>query len=261
MSFREMRVLIRATLVTSAKSKAGGLCVSEHCSKLANALQTSLEESGTQMPDPWDSANALICSHLAGKANLNIIAPDEHGEHSAPSQGFTVVITSEDEKPGVEELVNSLSSRVKAANRRSDLSIQLQNEFYLYPIIDGKADDEGHYLLATWKRRTWLEGLELKKLVISLITLFVTLVLALGSSLFDIGFFGVIAQLLFGGVIALLLDWLVEGSLGKLNIDIGETLRNEERHLSETRTDAMMRSYEGKTPSLRRSSVRSKNVY
>lgn len=88
-----------------------------------------------------------------------------------------------------------------------------------------------------------------------------TLVLALGSSLFDIGFFGVIAQLLFGGVIALLLDWLVEGSLGKLNIDIGETLRNEERHLSETRTDAMMRSYEGKTPSLRRSSVRSKNVY
>ena len=255
-----MSVLLKTKLEVLLKDTSASLDVSGFHEEIARAFLAIGSCDDRELPSPACAicdGRAFVSQPLKGSARFFLIKCKEKSS-SAPNITIEALIYADEEDPKPEVCVREFCGRTRKAGAQTDkLCIQVQQEFYVYPLIDGALslpDGSPFYFVA--KREPRFTPEKIRRVV---------LVFMIGVACYVVGFLlqamhryeilsGILLNLVAGAVVGVGVTLLYELLTGRETVSVGlnDAVSREAERMRSSRTAATIAEYKEATPILRR---------
>ena len=253
-----MSVLLKTKLEVLLKDTSASLDVSGFHEEIARAFLAIGSCDDMELPSPACAicdGRAFVSQPLKGSARFFLIKCKEKSS-SAPNITIEALIYADEEDPKPEVCVREFCGRTRKAGAQTDkLSIQVQQEFYVYPLIDGVPalpDGSPFYFVA--KREPKFTSEKIRNGVLAILT---------GVACYAIGFLlqanhlneilsGILLNLVAGAAVGVGITQFYELLTGKeaVSISLDDAVSREAERMKSSRTATTIAEYEGQTPKL-----------
>lgn len=253
-----MSVLLKTKIEVHLKDASASLDVGGFYEEIARAFLANGSSVDIGLPSPASvicDNEAFVSQPLKGSARFCLVKC-KRGSSLAPNITVEALIYADEEDPKPEVCVREFCDRTKEANKQTkSLDIEVQQEFYVYPLIDGApslSDGSPFYFVA--KREPKFISEKIRNGVLAILA---------GDACYAIGFLlqanhlneilsGILLNLVAGAAVGVGITLFYELLTGKeaVNISLDDAVSREAERMKSSRTATTIAEYEGQTPKL-----------